>query len=79
METPKQSKPKPLTILKENVFCSQIEQEIKMWEKATTSCTIYPQDLARVKELKEELGCKNLADVIAHAMKFTESHDGWKS
>ena len=44
----------------------------------TTTCTIYPDDLMKVRELKEKCNQKNLADVLRIALEYCEAHGVFK-
>jgi actin-related protein len=60
--------------LKENRNCSFNEQEKSMKEKTTTTCTIYPNDLVKVRSIKERKKLKNLAEVIKIVLEYAEAH-----
>jgi hypothetical protein len=47
-------------------------------EKTTTTCTIYPDDLVKVRAYREKFKQKNLADVIRIAIEFSEAHGAFK-
>jgi hypothetical protein len=45
-----------------------------MKEKATTTCTIYPSDLEKVRKFREQKNLKNLADVLRIAIEYSQAH-----
>jgi hypothetical protein len=51
-----------------------------MKEKRTTTCTIYVEDLAKVRAIKEKYAdikrgdIKNLADVLRIALEYADAH-----
>jgi hypothetical protein len=49
-----------------------------MKERNTTTCTIYPADLAKVRAYKEKCKQKNLADIIRIALEYADAHGVFK-
>lgn len=44
----------------------------------TTTCTIYPDDLVKVRKFKEQMNLKNLAEVLRIALEYCQVHGVFK-